>query len=194
MVGFTDPVEAIPMEYYPAPDDNNKHNSHTNTPGLPPLSPRTAEQQEEAAARMSNNRDVPMAPSYTDDDEEETDAEDKESVKRWDEGGDSDCGYSTNIHETLMSVGAKVHEFVGAPSMKVHKLQDAIGNWFQELSYATRDILRGENTDEMQKDASDAVSTLFYGQDETNIDEKKVDDEQTNGCAALGVQRDAELL
>jgi hypothetical protein len=94
------------------------------------------------------------------DDEEEEHAE---AVKPWDEGGPSDCGYSETIHHALMSVGESVHQVVGAPGKEITSVQKAIGNWFQELSYATRDILRGENSEDMQKDAADAIKTVMTG-------------------------------
>jgi hypothetical protein len=42
-------------------------------------------------------------------------------------------------------------------------VQTTIGNWFQELSYAARDIVRGENTKEMHEDATTVVMTLING-------------------------------
>jgi hypothetical protein len=180
MVGFVDSQEAVPMDYYPAHETTGatKSSNANNFTGLPPLAPRGNEESARTA-----NQEIGPASSYEDD--EETDGDellDKESVKRWDEGGPSDCGYSNVFHETLMSVGSKIHDFVGAPSGKVQKLQDSIGNWFQELSYATRDIVRGENTDDMHKDAADAVSNLFYGKEE--------DDDKESEPAALVIQPD----
>lgn len=89
-------------------------------------------------------------------------SEDPAQVKPWDEGGPSDCGYSETIHATLMSVGRGVHGLVGTPTSGpfVH-VQTAIGNWFQELSYATRDIVRGEN--DVHEDAAEAVRELMGG-------------------------------
>lgn len=131
--------------------------------GLPPLAPGRR-----SDASPARGGDLVVASSY--EEEEETDGDDamdKEMAKRWDEGGPSDCGYSTAVHDTLMSVGSLVYGWVGAPrSSKVQKAQDAIGNWFQELSYATRDILRGENTEDMHQDAAEVVSNMFYGAEE----------------------------
>lgn len=96
------------------------------------------------------------------DEEEEVETESKE-VKPWDEGGPSDCGYSDTVHHTLMSVGEHVHSMMGAPGKKVSDVQKSIGNWFQELSYTTRDILRGENQEDMQKDTANAIKTVMTG-------------------------------
>ena len=63
----------------------------------------------------------------------------------WDEGGKSHCGYSETLHSALMSVGETVHKMVGDPSPQVEKELKAVGNWFQEASYAARDLLGGSN-------------------------------------------------
>jgi hypothetical protein len=99
-------------------------------------------------------------------DEEELAEEEKSltgEIKGWDEGGASDCGYSDIIHSTLMGIGGSIHSVIGDPSLKTRHVQTTIGNWFQELSYATRDIVRGEGSEDMKKDASDAMSELFQG-------------------------------
>jgi hypothetical protein len=92
--------------------------------------------------------------SYDEDDDEKS----VEAVKPWDEGGPSDCGYSDTVHATLMTVGKTVHTVMGAPGDKISKVQMSIGNWFQELSYATRDIWRGET-----QDAASAIKTVMTG-------------------------------
>ena len=88
----------------------------------------------------------------------------------WDEGGKSHCGYGEAVHSTLMSVGETVHKMVGDPSPKIEKELKAVGNWFQEASYAARDLLGGKEGDEeneaaggMGEDAMDAVKTLLRG-------------------------------
>jgi hypothetical protein len=86
-------------------------------------------------------------------------------IRAWDEGGSSDCGYSESLHNMFMCVGGGVHSLVGAPSDGVHSMQKSIGNWFQELSYATRDILRGDGAEGMQEDAIKAVGTFVLGED-----------------------------
>jgi hypothetical protein len=92
--------------------------------------------------------------SYDEDDDEKS----VEAVKPWDEGGPSDCGYSDTVHATLMTVGQTVHTVMGAPGHSIAKVQTSIGNWFQELSYATRDIWRGET-----QDAASAIKTVMTG-------------------------------
>jgi hypothetical protein len=84
-------------------------------------------------------------------------------IRAWDEGGSSDCGYSETLHHMFMCVGGGVHKLVGSPSDSVHAVQKTIGNWFQELSYATRDILRGEGGEGMQEDAIKAAGTFVLG-------------------------------
>lgn len=76
------------------------------------------------------------------DEQEEDDNE--EEFKGWDEGGKSDCGYRDSFHDTLMAIGASIHKVVGEPSEKVRKAMKGVGNWFQEASYAARDLKRGE--------------------------------------------------
>jgi len=107
------------------------------------------------------------------DDDDDDEEEETEEVKAWDEGGPSDCGYGETVHQTLMNVGAKVHGVVGDPGEKISSVQKSIGNWFQELSYATRDIVRGEK--DLKQDAADAVKTLMGGGKEDEAEEK--DDE-----------------
>jgi hypothetical protein len=94
----------------------------------------------------------------------------------WDEGGKSHCGYSEAVHATLMSVGETVHAVIGEPSPQVEKELKAVGNWFQEASYAARDLFRGpregEESSGMKEDALDAVKTLLRG---GSKDSKKLD-------------------
>ena len=128
----------------------------------PPASPKpvdtTAEGIHASDFELSPGALSPTSHSF---DEEE---EHEETVKPWDEGGSSDCGYSDTVHRTLMSVGKSVHRVTGDPSQKLNKMQTSIGNWFQELSYATRDLLRGgEHANEMHKDTADAVKELISG-------------------------------
>jgi hypothetical protein len=94
----------------------------------------------------------------------------------WDEGGKSHCGYAEVVHSTLMSVGETVHKLVGEPSPSIEKELKAVGNWFQEASYAARDLFRapqeGEETNGMQEDAIDAVKTLLRGGSHVQNDEE----------------------
>ena len=114
------------------------------------------------------------------------DTEDEKSlnggVKPWDEGGVSDCGYHETFHSAIMKVGETIHNVVGAPTSRgVISVQKSIGNWFQELSYATRDLLSGGHDSTLHKDTADAIHTVMTGgglPDEDEISdpgEKKVD-------------------
>lgn len=125
------------------------------------------------AALSSDDHQDPHKGEFLSDEEGEEE-EDEAAIKPWDEGGQSDCGYHDVVHSTLMSVGEKVHKVVGSPGKGISQVQHSIGNWFQELSYAARDIVRGENSEEMQQDAADAVSELMSGgkaKDEENIED-----------------------
>jgi hypothetical protein len=94
----------------------------------------------------------------------EDDDELEEDEKSWTEGGSSDCGYAEIVHSTLMGLGGSIHSIVGEPSNSTRRVQKTLGNWFQELSYATRDIVRGgENSEDMRKDAEDAFGELING-------------------------------
>jgi hypothetical protein len=116
------------------------------------------------------------------------DTEDDKSLtggsKPWDEGGASDCGYSDTVHTTLMKVGETIHTMFGAPkSQQIVSAQKSIGNWFQELSYATRDLIRGEHDSTLHKDTADAIHTVMTGgglpEDDDHVSEpgeKKHDD------------------
>jgi hypothetical protein len=130
-----------------------------------------------SSPRLSPTQPVTLPESKEADsfDEDDVETESKE-VKPWDEGGPSDCGYSETLHHTLMSVGEQVHALVGTPGAKFSSAQKSIGNWFQELSYTTRDILRGENQEDMQKDAADAIKTVMTG----GLNEDNSMDEQRN--------------
>jgi hypothetical protein len=114
---------------------------------------------------------TPKEDKILSDDEEELD--DPTEVKPWDEGGSSHCGYHESIHDTLMSVGASVHRVVGDPDEEVRTSLGAIGNWFQEASYAVRDIIRGENSEEMKEDASQAFNTILSVGTTIDEDDKK---------------------
>mmetsp|Transcript_43823 Transcript_43823/g.93184 ORF Transcript_43823/g.93184 Transcript_43823/m.93184 type:complete len:140 (-) Transcript_43823:76-495(-) len=80
--------------------------------------------------------------------EDEADLEDE---KGWDEGGRSDCGYSDGVHDALMSIGHVMHLLFGEPSESVRGHMAGCGNYFQEVSYAARDLRRGK----VGKDAED---------------------------------------
>jgi hypothetical protein len=62
----------------------------------------------------------------------------------WDEGGKSHCGYSEFVHDTLMALGESVYYVLGEPSAEMQRCMKGIGSYFMEMSYAIRDIQRGE--------------------------------------------------
>eukprot|EP00584_Thalassiosira_punctigera_P005743 CAMPEP_0172534164 /NCGR_PEP_ID=MMETSP1067-20121228/6626_1 /TAXON_ID=265564 ORGANISM="Thalassiosira punctigera, Strain Tpunct2005C2" /NCGR_SAMPLE_ID=MMETSP1067 /ASSEMBLY_ACC=CAM_ASM_000444 /LENGTH=98 /DNA_ID=CAMNT_0013318919 /DNA_START=151 /DNA_END=443 /DNA_ORIENTATION=+ len=70
--------------------------------------------------------------------------EDDEAPTGWDEGGRSHCGYPDSVHETLMSIGSSVHALFGEPSEALQNKMTDIGNYFQEVSYAARDLRCGK--------------------------------------------------
>ncbi|KAL7524680.1 hypothetical protein ACHAXR_001539 [Thalassiosira sp. AJA248-18] len=97
------------------------------------------------------------------DDGDEADEHENE-VKEWDEGGKSHCGYGDSVHETLMSIGASIHKVVGEPNDGVQGAMQSIGNWFQEASYAARDMKRG-NMD-VAEEAASAMKSVVSNDDE----------------------------
>ena len=70
-------------------------------------------------------------------------------------GGRSHCGYSDVVHESLMAVGQHLHSLFGEPSDFVHETMLDVGNYFQEISYAARDIYRGHTMIEKTSDIVD---------------------------------------
>ena len=99
-----------------------------------------------------------------DDDEEEDEEEEEEvHVKEWDEGGKSHCGYGDSVHETLMSIGKSIHSVVGEPNETVHNAMDTVGNWFQEASYAVRDLQRGKMN--VGEEASAALKSVVASEE-----------------------------
>lgn len=108
------------------------------------------------------------------DDDASEDGHNVEST--WDEGGPSDCGYNESVHKSFMAAGEAVHSLVGAPSEQTRKWQAQVSNWFQELSYTARDLLRGD-TNELADDAQKAVNTLYYGEKEEDDDQHQDDDD-----------------
>lgn len=122
--------------------------------GRPPTSPSTASPTAAAAAA------APAAPptnydtdggnrtdgAETDEEGAADDLEGKELDEdlEWDEGGPSQCGYSEPFHGVLMSAGAAIHRVVGDPGEGMKVGMRRIGNFFQEASYAVRDVVRGD--------------------------------------------------
>lgn len=114
---------------------------------------------------MAQNKESLLPADYEDEDpapseeEEHSMASEADIDKEWDEGGPSHCGYSEGVHDTLMSVGESVHKVIGDPSPSLENgLMRQVGTWFQEMSYAVRDIIRGK--DDVHDDISQAASTI----------------------------------
>lgn len=123
--------------------------------------------------------------SHDDADDDEYSHEDEHKGRKpWDEGGQSDCGYSDSVHGTLMHVGKSAHTVVGEPNERVGKVLHAIGQWFQEASYAVRDYWRGNDRDSMHEDASKAIKTMFSGGETSVKDEEKEAEEQEQPVTA----------
>ena len=104
----------------------------------------------------------------------------------WDEGGASNCGYSDSVHGALMSAGKVVHSAVGDPSDQVRGSISYIGNWFQEASYAVRDLVRGNHV-EMGHDIADTVSIL-------DDDIKRVASETIGDNSVVGKSHDVDTV
>ncbi|KAL3773570.1 hypothetical protein ACHAWO_003057 [Cyclotella atomus] len=92
----------------------------------------------------------------------------EDDVTRWDEGGRSDCGYGDGVHDALMSVGSAIHKVVGEPSETVVEAMNQIGNWFQEASYAARDLKQGNMN--VREETMQAVKSVVSGEDEDEDD------------------------
>ena len=116
---------------------------------------------------MSDGEDHIMSDDEEHDPEEEDEEQEEEvEVKEWDEGGKSHCGYGEGVHETLMSIGQSIHKVVGEPNEKVQSVMDTVGNWFQEASYAARDLRRGK------MDVKGELKSVVTGDGEENNDEE----------------------
>ena len=105
----------------------------------------------ETALHNSGNPNS-MGPAIVAEDEVE-EFDDDYNKDIWDEGGRSDCGYSDGVHDTLMSIGERVYSVLGEPSELLRKRMKGIGSFFQEASYAVRDLKRG-NLAVIEKDGN----------------------------------------
>mmetsp|Transcript_25353 Transcript_25353/g.43278 ORF Transcript_25353/g.43278 Transcript_25353/m.43278 type:complete len:212 (-) Transcript_25353:350-985(-) len=109
-------------------------------------------------------------------DEEEIENE----VKEWDEGGKSHCGYGDSVHDTLMSIGQSIHKVVGEPSDGVQGAMQSVGNWFQEASYAVRDLKRGK-MDVAEETAAAMKSVVSNDDEKEDVDEAGEDEDGAGG-------------
>lgn len=160
--------------------------------GRPPTSPPAAAGSPTAAA-------APVPPTNYDTDggnrtdgaetDEEGAADDLEGKEldedlEWDEGGPSQCGYSEPFHGVLMSAGAAIHRVVGDPGEGMKVGMRRIGNFFQEASYAVRDVVRGDAG--VKDDARDAWKEMVgahEGEGPADDDEGKENDGAAAGAA-----------
>mmetsp|Transcript_8307 Transcript_8307/g.20406 ORF Transcript_8307/g.20406 Transcript_8307/m.20406 type:complete len:190 (-) Transcript_8307:297-866(-) len=148
-------------------------------PAAPPAAetvPVVSAPDDEAAAPAVSNSpsNEPMDADedhHTDDEDEEhaEDEEHEEAVKEWDEGGKSHCGYGDQVHDTLMSIGESIHKVVGDPNDSVQGAMQSIGNWFQEASYAARDLKHGKM--DMAEETAAAMKSVVSGDEDDNKEE-----------------------
>lgn len=163
-------------------------------PAPMPMAVDTASEEDAAAAAAAavasppetplNNNDDEVQPMMSDHehdrdedadaDDDELDGEEEAAPKEWDEGGKSHCGYSDSVHETLMSIGQSIHRVVGEPSEGVQGAMRGIGSWFQEASYAARDLKTGKMN--MTEETAAAMKSVVSGDEE----EKEEDGEGGN--------------
>jgi len=114
------------------------------------------------------------------DEDDDIDEDEEPAPKEWDEGGKSHCGYGDSVHETLMSIGERIHKVVGEPNEGVQTAMKGIGNWFQEASYAARDLGRGK-MDILAEDTQEAMKSVVSGDEddaEGEDGEKEEDDDK----------------
>mmetsp|Transcript_25228 Transcript_25228/g.54340 ORF Transcript_25228/g.54340 Transcript_25228/m.54340 type:complete len:173 (+) Transcript_25228:89-607(+) len=112
-------------------------------------------------------------PIFSDADEDHQDDEDDEEeheeheTKEWDEGGKSHCGYGDTVHDTLMSIGESIHKVVGEPTNEgVQHAMKSVGNWFQEASYAARDLKSGKM--DLGGETAAAMKSVVSGDEDEN--------------------------
>ena len=162
--------------------------------GRPPTSPSAAAGSptaDGAAAAAPVNYDTDGG-NRTDgaETDEEGGADDLEGKEldedlEWDEGGPSQCGYSEQIHGVLMSAGAAIHRVVGDPGEGMKVGMRRIGNFFQEASYAVRDVVRGDA--DVKDDARNAWKEMVgahKGEGEGPADDDEGEGEENDGAAA----------
>ncbi|KAL7532387.1 hypothetical protein ACHAWF_004117 [Thalassiosira exigua] len=123
--------------------------------------------------------DAALTP-HDDDDHDDEEEDDEPEVKEWDEGGKSHCGYGDSVHEVLMSIGEAMHKVVGEPTDGVQGAMKSVGNWFQEASYAARDLQRGKM--DVAEETKAAMKSVVSGDEEDN---KEGDGEGGEGASPV---------
>ena len=110
-----------------------------------------------------------------DEDDDDEALEEEAAPKEWDEGGKSHCGYSDQVHDTLMLIGESIHKVVGDPNETVHSAMKGIGSWFQEASYAARDVQRGKMN--VGEEAVAAIKSMVTGDADDDVNNNNTKEE-----------------
>jgi hypothetical protein len=117
------------------------------------------------APSVPEAEDRPMDESeldkHLDDPDEEEEEQEDAPAKEWDEGGKSHCGYNEVFHDAIMKIGETIHNIVGDPNDTVHSAMKGIGNWFQEASYAARDVREGKM--DVAEETAQAIKSMVTG-------------------------------
>jgi hypothetical protein len=187
----------------PSPVDTSAGEAPAAGSGRPPTSPAAASTSSPTAAAAGSTSSPTAAAAsapptnYDTDggnrtDGAETDEEGVDDLEgkeldedlEWDEGGPSQCGYSEPIHGVLMSAGAAIHRVVGDPGEGVKVGMRRIGNFFQEASYAVRDVVRGDAG--VKDDARDAWKEMVGAHEGEGPADEDEDGKENDGAAAGG--------
>jgi hypothetical protein len=153
----------------------------------PPLSP-PRQQAGDKSVYSETTKSTKSPYHHPDDDaihedtEDDFDEEEAHKPTEWDEGGASHCGYSDMVHETLMKVGGSVHNVVGGPPHFLETRMHIVANWFQEMSYAVRDFMRGES--KMTEDLADVMNSVMQEDSQDEGDAHPADAPQTPAVTA----------
>lgn len=119
-------------------------------------------------ASVPEAEDRPMDESeldqHLDDPDDEEEEQEDGPAKEWDEGGKSHCGYNEFFHDTIMKIGETIHNIVGDPNDTVHSAMKGIGNWFQEASYAARDVRQGKM--DVAEETAQAIKSMVTGDED----------------------------
>ena len=115
----------------------------------------------EENVQESNDENQREGENKYDDDYDDDDNSQCSAKSEWDEGGASHCGYSSMVHNTLMTVGKSVHRVIGDPPERVERGMKSVGGWFQEASYAIRDYTRGNAN--IEEETKEVVDTIISG-------------------------------
>ena len=67
-----------------------------------------------------------------------------------------------------MKIGETIHKVVGEPNDRVYSAMKGIGNWFQEASYAARDVKQGKM--DVAEETVQAIKSMVSGDDDDKRD------------------------